>query len=295
MNTPGFDGPGADRLPPITPCQPPLSLPAARGLAWLREGWQLCRRHWLIWLAASSLFMLAVMVLSALPFGGLILLLLAQVMVAGFISLAHVIHQDLTPTMRDLLAGFRRQTARLISLGALQGLLLVVLLVLLASQLQSLLGTETLTAIQAAVTANDRAALMTLLEPHMPGILKTLGFGLLLYLPIWAALWFAPALILFHGVPPLLALKTSLQACIRNLGAFLVFGLLLLGWCSLIVFVIGLLTAFLPLLAFLPSFLAPLLFAVVTASTYVSFVQVFPQVDMPVDVQGDDGMMDMTL
>lgn len=50
-----------------------------------------------------------------------------------------------------------------------------------------------------------------------------------LYLPLSLLFWHAPALVHWHGVSPLKSLFFSLVACIRNLGAFTVFGLAWLG------------------------------------------------------------------
>jgi hypothetical protein len=50
--------------------------------------------------------------------------------------------------------------------------------------------------------------------------------GMLLYIPLSLLFWHAPALVHWHGVPPAKALFFSLVACLRNLGAYAVYGLL---------------------------------------------------------------------
>jgi hypothetical protein len=50
--------------------------------------------------------------------------------------------------------------------------------------------------------------------------------GMLLYLPLSLLFWHAPALVHWHGVSPAKALFFSLVACLRNLGAYAVYGLL---------------------------------------------------------------------
>jgi uncharacterized membrane protein len=55
--------------------------------------------------------------------------------------------------------------------------------------------------------------------------LIALLFSSLLFIPLWMALWFAPALILFNGMSPLEACKTSLEACLKNIPSFLILGL----------------------------------------------------------------------
>lgn len=50
--------------------------------------------------------------------------------------------------------------------------------------------------------------------------------GMTLYVPLSLLFWHAPALVHWHGVPPLKALFFSLVACLRNFGAYTVYGLL---------------------------------------------------------------------
>ena len=47
-----------------------------------------------------------------------------------------------------------------------------------------------------------------------------------LNLPLSLLFWHSPALVHWHGIPPLKALFFSFVACVRNLGAYLVFGLI---------------------------------------------------------------------
>jgi hypothetical protein len=50
-----------------------------------------------------------------------------------------------------------------------------------------------------------------------------------LYLPLSLLFWHAPALVHWHGVPPLKSLFFSLVACMRNFKAFTLFGLAWVG------------------------------------------------------------------
>lgn len=49
--------------------------------------------------------------------------------------------------------------------------------------------------------------------------------GMVLYLPLSLLFWHAPALVHWHGVSPAKAVFFSMVACLRNLGAFTVYGL----------------------------------------------------------------------
>jgi hypothetical protein len=50
-----------------------------------------------------------------------------------------------------------------------------------------------------------------------------------LYLPLSMLFWHAPALVHWHGVSPVKSLFFSIVACVRNVGAFTVYGLAWLG------------------------------------------------------------------
>ena len=52
---------------------------------------------------------------------------------------------------------------------------------------------------------------------------------LALYLPLSLMFWHAPALVHWHGVPPVKSLFFSLVACWRNLGAFTLYGIAWMG------------------------------------------------------------------
>lgn len=56
----------------------------------------------------------------------------------------------------------------------------------------------------------------------------------LLYIPLSMMFWHAPALVHWHGVPPLKSMFFSVVACWRNLGAFAVY---LVAW--MVVFLLG--------------------------------------------------------
>jgi hypothetical protein len=57
-----------------------------------------------------------------------------------------------------------------------------------------------------------------------PNFDVALILAMALYLPLSLMFWHAPALVFWHGVSPLKSLFFSLVACLRNLGAYLVYG-----------------------------------------------------------------------
>ena len=67
-----------------------------------------------------------------------------------------------------------------------------------------------------------------------PRFQTAMWVSLVLYLPLSLLFWHAPGLVHWHGVPPVKSLFFSIVACVRNMGAFTLYGL---GWLG--VFLLG--------------------------------------------------------
>ena len=87
-----------------------------------------------------------------------------------------------------------------------------------------LVGTPAVPAMPAIAPATPEAAREAMLVPQSPLIMLV---TMLLYLPVSLLFWHAPALVHWHGISPVKSLFFSFVACIRNAGAFLMYGL---GW-----------------------------------------------------------------
>jgi uncharacterized membrane protein len=76
-----------------------------------------------------------------------------------------------------------------------------------------------------------------------PWILLVVLVVLALMMPLIMALWFAPALVVFHDVQPMAAMRSSFQGCLRNFVPFLAYGIVafLLGIVAVIPLGLGLL------------------------------------------------------
>ena len=98
-----------------------------------------------------------------------------------------------------------------------------------------------------------------------------------LNLPLSLLFWHAPALVHWHGVPPVKALFFSFVACIRNLGAYLVFGLIFGVFMVVIVLTISIVTAIASVeaaaAAMMPSVM--LVMALFFSSLYFTFADSF--------------------
>jgi uncharacterized membrane protein len=75
------------------------------------------------------------------------------------------------------------------------------------------------------------------------------------------AVWFAPALVIFHDLAPLAAMKASFAVCLKNMLPFLVYGVILLVLCF-----VAAIPMFLGFLVLLP---------VLIGAHYASYVDLF--------------------
>jgi hypothetical protein len=111
-----------------------------------------------------------------------------------------------------------------------------------------------------------------------PEFQDAMWLAMVLYLPLSAVFWHAPALVHWHGVPAIKSMFFSLVACLRNWRAFTVFGLVWMivavGTALIITLVTGLLgNDGFASAAILPAML--MMAAMFFCSTYFSFRDCF--------------------
>ena len=86
---------------------------------------------------------------------------------------------------------------------------------------------------------------------------RAMWVAMALYLPLSLLFWHAPGLVHWHGVPPVKSLFFSLVACVRNFGAFVVFGLAWFGVFAMGGVLISLVSALLAVLGVFSAESAP--------------------------------------
>lgn len=197
------------------------TVPAATGLQWVRLGVRTFLKQPLAMAGLFFMFMALVSVLAMVPFlGAAISSLLTPAINLGLMSAAREAEAGRFPMPTQLLTAFRGgpdKVRGMMVLGGLYGAALLLLL-LLASLLE---GNADLPATMSAEEAMGAA----LASP-------ALWVAMLAMLPLQMLFWHAPALLFWHGVPPVKALFFSLMACWANKGALTVF---MLGWSGLFI------------------------------------------------------------
>lgn len=259
---------------------PPLSLPGRRrpfgaGWRWAAEGWRIFRRAWLMWLIAAVIVFLASLLMSLVPvIGTLAFQVLGAAIYAGFMVGCRALEQGGELELEHLFGGFTsRHFGKLVLVGVAFVLAGVAIMLVFAA----FVGISILP----ALLAGDAELIAAAAAASALAILLGALVALALLVPVLAAYWFAPALIVFHGLGPMAALRESFFACLRNILPFLLFGVVLLlaalvAAALLVIPILGWIAGFLGLVA---------TFVVSVTGTYVAYREVFSEPEAPPGVE----------
>jgi uncharacterized membrane protein len=182
--------------------------------------------------------------------GSLAAIVLAPVFAAGIVTGCRALEEGRDLELGHLFAGFRERFGTLVSVSLLYLAASVVIALVVGlitgAGMWSLLG-------GGASAASVGAAGL--------GLLLALLVMLALMLPVFMAVWFAPALVVFHEQSAVEAMKNSFIACLRNMLPFLVYSLVVFG---------------LAIVAFIPLGLGWLVLGpVIAGSLYASYRDIF--------------------
>lgn len=227
------------------------SVDAGDGWTWIRGGFELFRQNPVIWIALFLIYLLIGMALTIVPaVGPIILNLLAPVFMAGFMLGCQALESGEELEINHLFAGFKHNTSQLITVGGiyLAGIIIIVGLVFVTT------GGAMLSMAGHAPAVEEAAG---------PGMLLAALVALALLMPLIMAYWFAPVLVIFHGLKALDAMKLSFSACLKNIWPFTIYGLI-----SMVLMVVAAIPLGLGLLVMIPT---------MTASLYVSYRDIFSE------------------
>lgn len=193
---------------------------AGRSVEWLKRGWEAFTKNPGVWIAATLIAGVIMIVLAFVPLlGHLAAHFLAILFVAGLLLGAKSLAEGGELRIDHLFAGFKQNTGNLVLVGVFY---LVGVVVILGAGF--LIGGGS--AVSGAMMGHVAGAGMAL-----GGMLLAMLVVLALSVPLAMSVWFAPALVVFRNVAPLDAMKSSFNVCLKNLLAFLVYGVILFVLC----------------------------------------------------------------
>ncbi|MGH8616254.1 MAG: BPSS1780 family membrane protein [Burkholderiales bacterium] len=200
-----------------------VSVPAGNGWQWIADAFALFKQQPALWIGVTIVFFLMLIVLQIIPvIGALGAYLLAPVLAGGLMLGCRAQERGEGLTFNHLFAGFSTNTSNLVVVGVLMLVAIViavaiVLIIFGAGMLALFMGGGS-----KAVTGGS-ISIMTV----MLAALVMVGLSV----PIYMAVWFAPALVVFRGLSAVEAMKASFGACLKNIVPFIVY--------SVVVFVLG--------------------------------------------------------
>jgi hypothetical protein len=249
--------------------RPGRRVPVARGVAWIGEGWRLFMRAPLMWLLGVLLLFLFTIIISIVPFiGSAVVQVLTPVYTAGFSVACRSLEDGGEFEMDHLLAGFRTRFGPLAILGLLFLAGMVVILLVFAITA----GFSVIGAFMSGAAAPEEWT--TVVASSAVSIVVGLLVALALWVPLLAAYWFAPTVVVLDGVPPVQAMKASFAACLRNFVPFLAYGAVML-LVMLVALVPSLLIPFVGWLVSVAAFVV--LYILNVTTTYTAYKDIFAE------------------
>lgn len=210
------------------------TVPTGNGWTWIADAWALFRAGAGTWIAIVLVLAVIYAVLGILPLVGAVAgMVLAPVFTGGLMAASRNAAEGHLQ-FADAFAGFRQRFGALATVGVVS-LVATVAIVFIASVVT---GVGMFSVLNGATTPEQLARVGITLA-------LTLLVMLALMLPLIMAIWFAPALIVFHDLAAVEAMKASVLGSAKNMLPFFLYGIvltiasviasipLLLGWLVL--------------------------------------------------------------
>jgi len=192
------------------------ALPAGNGWSWIASAWGLFRQNPGIWIVIVVIFFVLAIVIQLIPIlGPVVMTLIGPVFVGGLMVGCRALEQGDPLEVGHLFAGFRENAGKLVLVGVFSLVAFILLLVVVGVMVGGSI-------FALAAGRGDTGV-------GISGLLLAVLVGLALALPIYMAMWFAPALVALQDTDVVGALKASFYACLKNILTFLVYGVIMLG------------------------------------------------------------------
>ena len=202
-------------------------VPARTGIQWVKLGIKTFFKQPLALAGLFFMFMAGMSVLSMVPLiGNALALGLLPAATLGLMAATQEATKGKFPMPSVLISSFRAGKAQMRAMLMLGALYAVGFLLVMG--VSALIDGGNFARMYLLGSSLKREVVMA------PEFQSALWVSMGLYLPLSLMFWHAPALVHWHGVPPVKSLFFSLVACLRNFGAFAVFGL---AWSAVFVMV----------------------------------------------------------
>lgn len=193
------------------------ALAPGRGWDWIAQAWALFKKQPGVWIGLVVILVIVFIVMALIPLiGSLATIVLGPVFMGGIALGTRAQDTGGELAIGHLFAGFQERFGPLV----LVGVLYLVASVAIALVVGLLMGASLFSLMSGTVPDTMPAgAILTLLLAAL--------IGLALMVPVFMAIWFAPALVVFDGKDAIEAMKQSFAGCLKNIVPFLIYGLVL--------------------------------------------------------------------
>lgn len=202
------------------PPRAPATVAAGNGIEWWSRGWHIFAASPLVWIAITILYGVIVIMLGLIPIiGPIAATVLSPVLAGGVMLGCRSIDRGSGLTIGHLFMCFADRMMPLIILGVIYLLVGLVIAFTMAAVMVATIGVSGLSAM---MSGDPLASLAT----FGFGTLLAILLGMVLWLPLMMAYWFAPALVVFRNIEPWTAMKSSFTASLVNVVPMLLYSLL---------------------------------------------------------------------
>ncbi len=225
----------------------PVSLPAGRGIDWVRQGFDFFKQDPGTWVLITIVGALVMIGINTIPLVSLVGGFFTYVFSAGLMLGAKAQDDGESLTLGHLFAGFKNSFSNLLALGAISiGYSIVAVIIAFGTFLLNL---------------NEFSLESLQQNLNIQSLLVAIMLLLVLLTPLFMGIWFSPALIVINQVPVFQAIILSIQACLKNVMPLTIYGLILM-----LLFIAGAIPFMLGLLVVMPIYYA---------SIYISYREIF--------------------
>jgi hypothetical protein len=215
---------------PAAPAWPrePRRLAAGRGAAWWGEGWRVFTAAPLLWIGMVVALVVIAMLLGLVPvIGALVHGVLWPVFFGGLLLGCYALSQGKPLEFSHLFAGFGEgRTVPLVIVGVLG---LIASVVLAAIVMTIVFGAAGFSGMAGMMTGDPSVAMGSAMAGLGAAAIFAVPIAIVGYLLFMMAWWFAPALVSLNRADAIEAIKASFAASWKNIGALILFLLILLG------------------------------------------------------------------
>jgi hypothetical protein len=198
-------------------------VPASKGFQWVQLGMRTFMKQPLALTALVFMYTSIALAMLLVPIvGALLMMAIVPVGTLGLMAATRAAENGTFPMPAVLFTGLRASRERLRAMLVLGGLYAA-----------AVLAIDLLVRLLVEVPTDSKNMLEVVQSPQFrTSVMLTAA----LYIPVSLAFWHAPALVHWHGVPPLKSLFFSFVACLRNARAFLAYAL---AWGAVIVVIVA--------------------------------------------------------